>query len=188
MKLRQTFYALGAPVAATLYDRSPGPLGHVIKRGDRATPPLENILEIHFSCFVCSISLCKRGSRMRRIDLVQAATAGWARLTPEQRDRFFKAGLKAALRLDRLEFRAWLLRRLRHPPLAAPVDPAAFAISDRDMALLLKTLVEPRHHRQPSRITATDDGDSATVAQHHHDGHRSSIKMRPSVPVSLTDR
>jgi len=49
-----------------------------------------------------------------------------------------------------------LLRRVRTAPLAAPVDPAAFAISDCDMALLLKTLVgEPRHHRQPSRITAT---------------------------------
>lgn len=88
---------------------------------------------------------------MRRIDLVQTATAGWARLTPEQRDQFFKAGLKAALRLDRLQFRAWLLRRVRTAPLAIPVDPAAFAISDRDMALLLETLVgEPRHHGQPS--------------------------------------
>ena len=55
---------------------------------------------------------------MRRIDLVQATMAGWARLTPSQRERFFQAGLKAALRLDRLEFRAWLLRRLKNPPLA----------------------------------------------------------------------
>ena len=36
---------------------------------------------------------------------------GWARLNPQQRERFFQAGLKAALRLDRLEFRAWLLRQ-----------------------------------------------------------------------------
>jgi hypothetical protein len=76
---------------------------------------------------------------MRRVDLFEATMQGWARLNPSQRERFFQAGLKAALRLDRLEFRAWLLRRLRHPPLVA-VDPAAFAISDRDMALLLKTL------------------------------------------------
>ncbi|WP_029079946.1 hypothetical protein [Bradyrhizobium sp. th.b2] len=76
---------------------------------------------------------------MRRIDLFEATMQGWARLDPAQRERFFKAGLKAALRLDRMEFRAWLLRRVRHPPLAAPVDPARFAISDRDIALLLKT-------------------------------------------------
>jgi hypothetical protein len=43
------------------------------------------------------------------------------------------------LRLDRLEFRAWLLRRVRTAPLCAPVDSACFAISD-DMALLLKEL------------------------------------------------
>jgi hypothetical protein len=92
-----------------------------------------------------------KAREMRRVDLVEATMQGWARLNPSQRERFFQAGLKAALRLDRLEFRAWLLRRLRHPPLAAPVDLTAFAISD-DMVALLKTLVgEPRHHRQPSR-------------------------------------
>jgi hypothetical protein len=32
------------------------------------------------------------------------------------------------------------LLRLRTPPLAAPVDPARFAIPDRDMAALLKQL------------------------------------------------
>jgi hypothetical protein len=36
--------------------------------------------------------------------------------------------------------RDWLRKRLRNRPLAAPVDPARFAISDRDMALLLKAL------------------------------------------------
>jgi hypothetical protein len=86
---------------------------------------------------------------MRRIDLVAKTLEGWSRLDPSQRERFFQAGLKAPLRLDRLEFRAWLLRRVRTAPLAAPIDPARFAISDRDMALLLQTLVgEPRHHRQ----------------------------------------
>jgi hypothetical protein len=77
---------------------------------------------------------------MRRIDLVQATMAGWARLNPQQRQRFAEAFLRAALRLDRLELRAWLLRRLRNPPLAAPIDPASFAISDADMALLMKQL------------------------------------------------
>ena len=65
---------------------------------------------------------------------------GWARLDAPQRQRFAEAFLKAALRLDRLELRAWLLRRLRNPPLAEPIDPARFAISDRDMAALLKAL------------------------------------------------
>jgi hypothetical protein len=84
----------------------------------------------------------QRHANMRRVDLVQATMAGWARLSPSQRERFFQAGLKAALRLDRLEFRAWLLRRLRNPPLAAPVDPARFAISDADMALLMRAACE----------------------------------------------
>jgi hypothetical protein len=44
-----------------------------------------------------------------------------------------------SLRLDRLELRAWLLRRLRNAPLAEPIDPARFAISD-DMAALLKAM------------------------------------------------
>ena len=42
---------------------------------------------------------------MRRIDLFEATMQGWARLTPQQRERFFQAGLKAALRLERQEFR-----------------------------------------------------------------------------------
>jgi hypothetical protein len=77
---------------------------------------------------------------MRRVDLFEATMAGWSRLDPSQRERFFRAGLKAALRLDRLELRAWLLRRLRTAPLAAPIDPATFTISDADIAALLKAL------------------------------------------------
>ena len=64
---------------------------------------------------------------------------GWARLDAAQRQRFFEAFLNAALRLDRLALRAWLRRRLQYPLLAV-VDPAAFAISDADMVLLLKNL------------------------------------------------
>jgi hypothetical protein len=89
--------------------------------------------------FVCRI--CFSGAREMQ---------GWARLDDRQRERFFRAGLKAALRLDRREFRAWLLRRIRTAPLAAPVDPARFAISDRDMAALLKAL--------PSRADDADRG------------------------------
>jgi hypothetical protein len=77
---------------------------------------------------------------MRRIDLVAATLQGWARLNPSQRERFFEAFVKAAVRLDRLELRAWLLRRLKTHPLAPPVDPASFGFSDADMALLLKQL------------------------------------------------
>jgi hypothetical protein len=73
-----------------------------------------------------------------RVDLFRATLTAWALLDPSQRERFFRAGL-AALRLDRLEFRAWLLRRVRTAPLCAPVDSACFAISG-DMALLLKEL------------------------------------------------
>jgi hypothetical protein len=77
---------------------------------------------------------------MRRTDLFQAVMEGWARLDAAQRQRFFEAFLKASLRLDSLALRAWLRRRLKNPPLAAPIDPARFTISDADIALLLKKL------------------------------------------------
>ena len=51
---------------------------------------------------------------MRRVDLCEATMQGWARLDAAQRERFFQAGLKAALRLNPPQFRAWLLRRLRN--------------------------------------------------------------------------
>ena len=63
---------------------------------------------------------------IRRTDLTQATMQGWARLDAAQRQRFFEAFLKAALRLDALALRAWLRRRLRNPPLAATIDPARF--------------------------------------------------------------
>ena len=75
---------------------------------------------------------------MRRTDLAEATMQGWARLDAAQRQRFFEAFVRAALRLDRLELRAWLRRRLQYPPLAA-VDPASFAISDADIAALLNS-------------------------------------------------
>ncbi len=61
----------------------------------------------------------------------------WARLDPQQRETFLRAGLKAATRLQPLQFREWLLRRLRYRPLVAPLDPACFTISAADVALLL---------------------------------------------------
>ena len=64
---------------------------------------------------------------------------GWGQLSPVERERFFRAGLKAALRLDPLQFRAWLLRRVRTAPPAAPGDLTGFTVSD-DMVALLKQL------------------------------------------------
>ena len=76
---------------------------------------------------------------MRRIDLVEATMQGWSRLDPPQRERFFQAGLKAALRLDRLEFRAWLLRRVRtrRSPLRSIRRASQFRM--RDIAILLRS-------------------------------------------------
>jgi hypothetical protein len=70
-------------------------------------------------------------------DLTEATMQAWARLDAAQRNRFFAALLRAALRLDRLELRAWLLRRLRNPPLAPPIDPASFIFRDADIAALI---------------------------------------------------
>jgi hypothetical protein len=75
-------------------------------------------------------------------DLFEATMQGWARLNPQQRERLFQAGLKAALRLERQEFREWLMRRLIEAPLAAPVDPARFAISRANIALLMRSARE----------------------------------------------
>ena len=62
-----------------------------------------------------------------RIDLVAKTLEGWSRLSPAQREKFFQAGLKAALRLGGPEFRRRLLRRVRTAVVAAPIDPARFA-------------------------------------------------------------
>ena len=84
---------------------------------------------------------------MQRVELTKATMQGWSRLDAEQRDKFFEAFVSAALRLDRLQLREWLRKRLRSHPLIA-VDLARFTVSD-DMVALLQTLVsEPRHNRQ----------------------------------------
>ena len=79
---------------------------------------------------------------MRRTDLTEATMEGWARLDAAQRDRFFASFLAAALRLDRLEFRAWLRRRLQYPTLATPPDPARLILQDVDIALVIKAAGE----------------------------------------------
>ena len=81
---------------------------------------------------------------------------GWARLDAAQRQRFFEAFVKAALRLDRLELRAWLRRRLKNPPLAAPIDPARLLFGDGDIALLLSAAGEA-----PGEAAAGPDRDEA---------------------------
>ena len=86
----------------------------------------------------------RRGLRIRtsddeRIDLVAATMQGWSRLDPAQRDQLFEAFVSAALRLKRLAMRDWLRKRLRNRPLAAPIDPARFSISDADLGLLLRS-------------------------------------------------
>jgi hypothetical protein len=93
---------------------------------------------------------------MRRTDLTEATMQGWARLDAAQRQRFFEAFLKAALRLDALALRAWLRRRLKNPPLAEPIDPASFIFADADIALLLKAAREA-----PSEAAAGPDRDEA---------------------------
>jgi hypothetical protein len=80
-----------------------------------------------------------------------------------------QAGLKAALRLQPREFRAWLLRRVRTAPLAAPIDPACFAISDRDLALLLKQLP-----------MMADDADSGTAIK-----SREKVEMVERMPLTF---
>ena len=79
---------------------------------------------------------------MRRTDLTEATMQGWARLDAAQRQRFFEAFLRAALRLDALALRAWLRRRLKNPPLAEPIDPTSFIFADADIASLLRAAGE----------------------------------------------
>jgi len=61
-----------------------------------------------FVFVVFFLNLVFKACEMRRVDLVAATLEGSARLDAAQRQRFFEACVKAALRLDRLEFRAWL--------------------------------------------------------------------------------
>ena len=78
-----------------------------------------------------------------------------ARLDAAQRHRFFEAFLNAALRLDKLELRAWL-RRLKNPPLAAPFDPARLMFADADIALIMRAA-----GKAPGEAAAGPDRDEA---------------------------
>ncbi|MET3969065.1 hypothetical protein [Bradyrhizobium sp. S3.9.1] len=119
-----------------------GPLGHVINAGTARPRPFSIFAFYVFRCLFAASAFSKARQMRRRIDLFEATMQGYSRLDPAQRERFFQAGLKAALRLERQEFREWLMRRLIEPPLAAPVDPASFAISKADVALLVKSARE----------------------------------------------
>jgi len=78
---------------------------------------------------------------MRRVDLTEALMQSWARLNAAQRQRFFEAFVKAALRLDQLALRAWLRRRLQNTPLAVPPDPGRL-IQDVDIGRFLRAAGE----------------------------------------------
>jgi hypothetical protein len=93
---------------------------------------------------------------MRRSDLTEATMQGWARLDAAQRQRFFEAFLKAALRLDALALRAWLRRRLKNPPLAEPIDLANLIFADADIASLLRAA-----GKAPGEAAAEPDRDEA---------------------------
>ena len=88
---------------------------------------------------------------MRRTDLTEATMQGWARLDAAQRERFFEAFVKAALRLDALALRAWLRRRLkiRRSPLRS-IRPA-LQFADADIALLLGRRAKRRAKLPPGR-------------------------------------
>lgn len=58
-------------------------------------------------------------------DLFEATMQGWDRLDDRQRQRFAEAFLRAALRLERQEFREWLMRRLIEPPPRRSIRPAS---------------------------------------------------------------
>ena len=92
---------------------------------------------------------------MRRVDLTEAVLQGWARLDAAQRETFFRAFVAAAVRLDQLALRAWLLKRLKSGPLAAPIDLARFTISDADIALLMRAAREQPGEAAPPGRTGT---------------------------------
>ena len=92
---------------------------------------------------------------MKRIDLSEAVLQGWRRLSAEKRERFFVSLLKAALRLDALSFRAWVLKRLKTRPLAAPVHMSRL-LADTDIALAIRAVREA-----PGEFAAGLDRDKA---------------------------
>jgi hypothetical protein len=51
-------------------------------------------LQFSFSWFLLLNAFQRAREMPPRVDLFQATMAGWAQLTPSQRERFFRAGLK----------------------------------------------------------------------------------------------
>ena len=84
-------------------------------------------------------------------DLFKATMQGWARLDHRRRQRFAEAFLRAALRLERPEFREWLRRRVSEPRLPRRSIPARIAISQADIALLLRSPREQPRRSSPQR-------------------------------------
>ncbi len=71
---------------------------------------------------------------MERDDLTEATLAAWGRLDEAGRSKFFGEFVAAALRLNQLDLRAWLRRRVRTYPLCPPLK--GLSLSDDDIAYL----------------------------------------------------
>ena len=109
-----------------------GPLGPKIK-AEKARPPTLGI----FAIFVLRLSFAENSGRHKmRNDLLTEMRGAWARLDLAARDQFFDAFLRAALRLNHVDLRAWLRRRVRQPPLGLPADLTNLTFSAADLALL----------------------------------------------------
>ena len=136
--LRRNLEGTGLPSPSLLF----GSLGACHKPPGTARPRLLRI----FAFFVFCVSFARSAFQRER----ECGASIWLRpqcragrgLSPLQREKFFEAFVSAALRLDRVAMRDWLRKRLRNRPLAAPVDLTRFAISDVDIASLLRAAGE----------------------------------------------
>jgi hypothetical protein len=61
-------------------------------------------------------------------------------VTPSSFSVLSASSRATVLRLNALDLRAWLRRRLQNPLLTEPIDPACFTISDAGIAALLNKL------------------------------------------------
>ena len=78
---------------------------------------------------------------MQRVELTQATNAGLGTARRSAAPAVFRGVPEGGAAADRLALRASLRRRLQYPPLAA-IDAARFAISDADIASLLRAAGE----------------------------------------------
>jgi hypothetical protein len=79
---------------------------------------------------------------------------GWARL--DAAPAVFRGVPEGGAAARALALRAWLRRRLKNPPLAAPIDLANFIFGDADIPLLLRAAREA-----PGEAAAGPDRDEA---------------------------